>query len=69
MKTTSELMATIAECHAKVSPMIADEQWVDSDGNIYQIDRSPINWAAVVKARRKGEKENDKKYNVDGRVR
>lgn len=39
MKTTSELMATIAECHAKVSPMIADEQWVDSDGNIYQIDR------------------------------
>lgn len=50
MKTISELMATIAECHAKVSPMIADEQWVDSDGNIYQIDRSPINWAAVVKA-------------------
>jgi len=29
MKTTSELMATIAECRAKVSPMIADEQWVD----------------------------------------
>lgn len=52
MKTTSELMATIAECHAKVSPMIADEQWVDSDGNIYQ---------AVVKANKLKKKRRKRK--------
>ena len=52
MKTTSELMATIAECHAKVSPMIADEQWVD---------RSPINWAAVVKANKLKKKRRKRK--------
>ena len=61
MKTTSELMATIAECYAKVSPMIADEQWVDSDGNIYQIDRSPTNWAAVVKANKLKKKRRKRK--------
>ncbi len=62
MKTTSELMATIAECRAKVSPMIADEQWVDSDGNIYQIDRSPTNWAAVVKANKLKKKRRKRKW-------
>lgn len=44
-----ELLKRIKEIRATQSTYETTEKWIGSDGNIYNIDRKPIDWDLIIK--------------------
>lgn len=51
MRSRNTVKKAIADIGAERVKCMTSEQWIDKDGNIYNIDRAPIKWDKVGKPR------------------
>jgi hypothetical protein len=49
MSTKQMIQQKVEDIKATVSPYSQSEKWIDDNGNIYYIDRAPIDWSRVIK--------------------